>query len=283
MNPRTKMKPQANKEQTELIRNYLIEQPLYRDIQRESENDLVVLLENHWFKFDAYCKSDSCQKSSIFRSASVSELFTAPPSLASGIVGASAKQASSPYFDTSIQCLRCGSIYKFFNLFDDECIAKVGQFPALEDIASGEIRKFRKLLSEEDYSAIHRATGLASHGVGIGSYVYLRRVFEHLIDKRHQARTQPIKQFSRMKMHQKIEALGSSLPPSISEHSNVYSILSLGVHQLSEEECLKYFSILRASIIQILSEDYEAKQSTEARKKLEIELQKISAEVKLKS
>ena len=60
-------------------------------------------------------------------------------------------------------------------------IRKIGQAPALVDIALGEFAKYRKALKQDYYREFTKAIGLASHGVGIGSFVYLRRVFESLI------------------------------------------------------------------------------------------------------
>lgn len=60
---------------------------------------------------------------------------------------------------------------------------KVGQFPPLADLTREDTKKYRKILSKDDYSDLNRAIGLNSHGVGAGSLIYLRRVFENLIKK----------------------------------------------------------------------------------------------------
>src|SRR5262245_34308702 len=59
-------------------------------------------------------------------------------------------------------------------------LSKMGQYPSLADIAIDESKQYSAVLSKEDGRELHKAIGLAAHGVGIGSFVYLRRVFERL-------------------------------------------------------------------------------------------------------
>jgi len=44
------------------------------------------------------------------------------------------------------------------------------------------IKKYRKILGDSKYRELHRAIGLSAHGVGIGAFVYLRRIFEGLVE-----------------------------------------------------------------------------------------------------
>ena len=55
----------------------------------------------------------------------------------------------------------------------------------MADIAIDENRtKYRSVLKGENWNELYKAIGLAAHGEGIGSFVYLRRVFERLINSR---------------------------------------------------------------------------------------------------
>ena len=63
-------------------------------------------------------------------------------------------------------------------------IQKVGQYPSFADIANDESKQYRDVLSKEDAAEFHKAIGLAAHGVGIGAFVYIRRIFERLIHDR---------------------------------------------------------------------------------------------------
>jgi hypothetical protein len=50
-------------------------------------------------------------------------------------------------------------------------VQKIGQFPSLADIANDESKTYRSVLTKRDSSEFHKAIGLATHGVGIGSFV----------------------------------------------------------------------------------------------------------------
>ena len=58
-------------------------------------------------------------------------------------------------------------------------------------------------------------------------------------------------------MENKVELLKSHLPSQLVEMKSVYSILSKGVHHLSENECLAYFEPLKLSIELILDQKIE--------------------------
>lgn len=55
-------------------------------------------------------------------------------------------------------------------------------------------------------------------------------------------------------MKEKVEMLKSGLPSFIVEHPQLYGILSLGVHELTEGDCLKNFEALKSAILVIAEE-----------------------------
>lgn len=73
-------------------------------------------------------------------------------------------------------------------------------------------------------------------------------------------------------MEEKIELLKSYLPPFLVENKTLYSILSLGIHELDEQNCLAHFDTLRVGIEIILDEqldEFKKKEKIrEAKKKL---------------
>ncbi len=150
-------------------------------------------------------------------------------------------------------------------------LSKIGQWPSLADIAIDESKTYSRLLSKEDSHELHKAIGLAAHGVGIGSYVYLRRVFEHLIRKRFDE-FKGTERWSeddfKKRMEDKIELLKKHLPPFLVENQKIYSILSAGVHELDEASCLAFFPVLKRTVILILEEDKRKAEELEERKAL---------------
>ncbi|WP_445176480.1 hypothetical protein, partial [Microcoleus sp.] len=160
---------------------------------------------------------------------------------------------------------------------EGKSLIKIGQYPSLADIAIGDTSQFDKAIGEKRLNELNKAIGLAAHGVGIGAYVYLRRVFESLIEEAHSKGiskagwSEDIYEKSRMK--EKVSLLRDFLPEFIVQHPEMYSILSLGIHELTEEDCLKYFGALKSAIL-VIAEDKMHKIQQE--KRLKIASQAIS-------
>ena len=165
----------------------------------------------------------------------------------------------------------------YFNI-TNEVITKVGQYPSIADLHLPEIRKYRKILGDEKYKDFSRGISLSAHDIGIGSFVYLRRVFEGLIDEAYQEASSEDenwddKLFANSKMDAKILILKDYLPVFLVENRGLYGILSKGVHSLSEQECLQYFSPVRVAIELILDEKMEREKK---RSKIEMAKKAIS-------
>lgn len=77
-------------------------------------------------------------------------------------------------------------------------------------------------------------------------------------------------------MEEKITCLSEFLPEFLVEHKHLYGILSKGVHELSEEECLGSFDIVKTGIELILDEVIEKKKKLEKIKKFKTGSQLIS-------
>lgn len=161
----------------------------------------------------------------------------------------------------------------FFIRAAEGTIQKVGQFPSFADIALDESKPYRQMLSGEDASELHKAIGLAAHGVGIGAFVYIRRIFERLIWKRFdEFKDQEgwkSEEFQNLRMVDKIEFLKGHLPAFLVSNKKIYSILSLGIHELTEQDCLAFFEVLRTTTTIILDEDKRKKEELALKAKLE--------------
>jgi len=151
-------------------------------------------------------------------------------------------------------------LYFYFRIHDNT-LAKIGQFPSIADLASVEIQKYRKVLGDNYYGEFNRAIGLVSHGIGIGAFVYLRRIFEHLIEEAHQKNAAKPgwdeEKYQMSRMDEKIKLLKDSLPEFLVENKSLYSILSLGLHELDESTCLQAFPVTRVGIELILDQKLE--------------------------
>ena len=173
----------------------------------------------------------------------------------------------------------------FYIMIKKGKISKIGQTPSITNLNEPQIVRFRKTLGDDLYKEFNRAFGLYSHGVGVGSFVYLRRIIENFIIKPayEQAKKQKDwndEEYQRKRIQERIEILKPFLPEYLISNKGVYSIISKGIHELSEEECMEYFPVLHSCIEFVLAE-FEAKIDTEKKKQeLTKEISKIAARVK---
>jgi hypothetical protein len=191
------------------------------------------------------------------------------------------------YYLIILTCKRKGDddILRFVIYKDDDCVVKIGQYPSIADLQFSEIgKKYDKVLPPEDLKNLKKAIGLVSHGAGAGSFVYLRRIFENLIfdTYKNNSATLAINEsdFKKQRMEDKIEILKSFLPSQLVEMKSIYGILSKGVHELSEEDCLKYFNPLKLSIELILDQKIESLKKLERDASVKKQLQEIQKTLK---
>lgn len=130
-----------------------------------------IKLKSRNFQIDAFCvKCSNILPFKTYRStSSLTGRASSAPVFPNGI------------FNVTISCARCSLSYKYYFMVTDEEIMKIGQFPSIADISNAETAEYRKMMTQQDASEFYKAVGLAAHGVGIGSYAYLRRIFERLI------------------------------------------------------------------------------------------------------
>lgn len=126
------------------------------------------------------------------------------------------------------------------------------------------MERYRKILGNPLGADYTRAVNLHAHDVGAGSFVYLRRIVERLLEDAHQLASEDAEwdeeQYRAMRIVERIKALKNHLPAPMVEHASVYSILSRGVHELSEQECLEHFPAVRAAIDMILDDRFAEQQ-----------------------
>lgn len=186
----------------------------------------------------------------------------------------------------TLKCKRKNNdILRFFVGQGEDFIVKVGQWPSVADIQSAEIdKKYNKQLKRPELKDLKRAIGLAAHGVGVGSFVYLRRVFEKLIIGtylRHKDKLEINEaEFITKRMADKIDLLKSYLPSHLVEMKDAYGILSKGIHELSEQECREYFKILKLSIELILDQQIELDAKRERDLEVKKQLKELSTKLK---
>jgi hypothetical protein len=163
-------------------------------------------------------------------------------------------------------------------------LTKIGQFPSIADLTADVLKKYRKTLSPQDYGDFNRAVGLAGHGIGIGAFVYLRRIFERLVEEAHQIAAKDAdwseSDYFKSRMEEKIKLLKAHLPPFLSTNWQIYSILSKGLHELSEADCKSHFDIVKGGIELILDQKIEAQERQQREATLQAAIQKAAGALK---
>ncbi len=260
-----------------------LKNPLYEKIDLTSldQEELAEYLESIEYPkltLDAYCVG--CEKDSVFKHSEASDRALLKQAALDHLADLPRKYKrdeeeyyrprrkgqvdprllSEHIFPVSFDCTR-NSDHRFLFIFrlNAGILTKIGQYPSIADVGQPHSRRYRKILGEEKLKELNRAIGLASHGVGIGAYVYLRRIFEVLIEGAHldaQGDNSAWDDEAYQKAHidEKIRMLKGYLPAFLVENSGLYAILSKGIHSLSEDECLKYYDIVESGIELILDE-----------------------------
>lgn len=247
----------------------LLETPLYETLVGMTAPQIANLVNGN-YKFDGFCPY--CKRETTFEKSGT---------LVQGSISMTAFQKMVRYLEFELDCARQDShkLY-FYVLLQESTVQKVGQHPSFADIAIDESKIYSRLLDSADRSEFHKSLGLAAHGIGIGSFVYLRRIFERLIWKRFaeykDTEGWSEEDFKKLRMKEKIEHLKNHLPDFLVKNAKLYSILSLGVHELTEKDCLAFFPVLRQSTIWILEQDKKKQEELAQQRQLEEAISKFN-------
>lgn len=136
-------------------------------------------------------------------------------------------------------------------------LQKVGQYPSLVDFHLHQIDGYEAAFSDADLREWKRAITTQAHGFNVAACVYLRRVFENLLDEARSKvhggrfREQAWPEYDEARIPERVRLVASELPSFIVEHPELYKVLSKGVHQLTEEECNAALPMLQ-SCMQII-------------------------------
>lgn len=151
-------------------------------------------------------------------------------------------------------------------------VTKIGQNPSMLTIKGFDFDKYKKQLKEfnayEDYKKADLCN--ADHFY-VGSYAYLRRIFEKMLNKFSEGMV-----FKDNHIDTKIEAVKEKFDIRIQGMlKHLYGILSVSIHELDEEDSKEYYEYLKAIIdiqLEYLKTEDEKEQQT---KKLSSTINKI--------
>lgn len=270
---------------------FYVDFPIYKriDISQIDEKFIHELIFDD-FTIDAYCIS--CNKNSTFKTIPrfnkderkyflkhYHKLFDKAEEIGllknyTGMIimgGNEKKDYKDLSFIVKFQCTRnTEHELVYLVMIMDNHIIKVGQFPSFEDLKEYDYKKYYKILSRTRIEELKKALRCYSHGYGIGAYTYLRRIFEDQIITAYNENKDKLEitenDFKNLDMDDKIEKLKDYLPELLVKEKSLYKILSAGIHELSEEICLKHFDTIRIGLELILHQKVDIKEKEEREK-----------------
>ncbi len=155
------------------------------------------------------------------------------------------------YIDYYFNCTNdVKHLYKMsVSLFRDSekvTITKIGQFPESTILGEYDGDKYTKILRRINDSYLEYKNSEKSYKYGLysGAYVYLRRVFENMIDYYIKKNNIELSQGS--KTEDRIDAVKGCFDDKIRDILKpLYSALSKGIHSIKDQECKEYYNELK--------------------------------------
>ncbi|WP_417476322.1 hypothetical protein [Maricaulis sp.] len=169
----------------------LIQGHLYEKVKLEKGSALhdayLARIANEYIDLDMHCIF--CDADSHFKSRSRNHVYMYAEGEHKNIqiseregYGLVSPNSISSWIVETMTCSRnLSHKYTYVAQVFDGYLVKIGQSPAIEEIIGADLKKFRKSLASIDLKEMKTATGLASHGLSIAAFVYLRRVFERIV------------------------------------------------------------------------------------------------------
>lgn len=148
--------------------------------------------------------------------------------------------------------------HKTYNIYiiNDNKIIKIGQYPSDVDKSIILAKEIQNVCSNNEIKELRRyfktALVMESYGYGIAGLLYLRRAFEKMI-----AISENKIKFNNigMTMKERIKK-NPLLPKEIKDNSRIYNVISEGIHNETEEECIDLFKIIKSGLIILIHKTY---------------------------
>lgn len=260
----------------------LIDASLYEDFSQYAELDEAKYMRLLELKHDMYCPA--CGESSTFTSyVSDDDQERLKRQEAEELMNITQPQKNKiraswySRFSLQMKCARNGHVVEFRFVSDVThhplqegekrpiwwwTITKIGQHPSLTDFHRSDITRFKESMSKENQRDFVRAINTSAHGFNVAACVYYRRVFERILDETAETSAKELPDgklagYESADTAGKIRLLSSELPEFLAENGHLYTLLSKGVHSLTEEECAAEMPIIRECIELILEDQLE--------------------------
>lgn len=169
-----------------------------------------------------------------------------------------------------LKCAKCGEMHYYFLLFKGEKIIKIGQYPSFAGKEKHELDKYKNIISKY-YIELVRSVNAYSQNMGIAAFVYLRRIYEHIVETEYAKFPEPEKN-ANASFDEKMKEVDKRvhiIPFELDAHkSKIYSVLSKGIHEYEEDECYEMYPMMKTIIIIMLDKYLAEKEKRKQLKEL---------------
>lgn len=218
---------------------------------------------------DDYCKS--CDKLQNFISTDIHSVFEVFDSIHNECYSLEKikeyTESNNFCIDIKLRCAKCGETHYYTLIFNGNSITKIGQYPSFTGKEKHELEKYKNIISKY-YIELIRSVNAYSQHMGIAAFVYLRRIYEHIVETEY-AKLSETDINNKASFDEKMKIVDKQIniiPTELDAHkSKIYSVLSKGIHEYEEEECYEMYPMMKAIIIIILDKYLSEK---EKKKKL---------------
>ena len=161
-------------------------------------------------------------------------------------------------------------------MFKGNTVTKIGQYPSFASKEKVELKKYKNLkIVKKYYIELMRSVDAYSQHMGIAAFVYLRRIYEHIVETEYSKLS--IEKNEKASFDEKMKAVDKEIHiiPDVlaSQKSKIYSVLSKGIHEYDEDECYEMYPVIRNVILFILNRYLAQKEE----KKLQEDARKLLA------
>jgi hypothetical protein len=254
---------------------FLENSPNYKEVKLTNNQFSELIKYNNAFKIELFC--DKCDKEKTFQSddidrfCSISNWKNNNMHILLNIPPSRPNKTTYKYFPyegnfltIKFKCAQCEQEYFFALLLKEYSerkfsIMKVGQYPSFGQLSTIEIEKYKNELKNY-FNEFKSSLNCYSQGKGIAAFVYLRRILEHLIETKYKCVGNQNPEDKFIDKLKEIEKKEDIIPDGLKEvKGQIYSILSKGIHEYSEDECMELYDCVKLIVELILDSELEKK------------------------
>lgn len=162
------------------------------------------------------------------------------------------------FVNMTLHCAKCGEPHYYSLLFKGDTVTKIGQYPSFSKVSAQDLKKYKNLISKH-YPELTKSVNAYSQGMGVAAFVYLRRILEYLVESKFKG--DPSWKF--IEKLKEVEKTETVIPSELSEiKAEIYSVLSKGIHEYEEDECMQLYLSVKFIIERMLDLEVEKKENS---------------------